>query len=307
MSQDSLASHPSAFVSYSWDSDQHKAWVHDLCKHLRSDGVDVKLDQWETVPGDQLPEFMEASIRNNDFVLVVCTPGYKMKSDSRQGGVGYEGDIMTSEVLVGRRNRKFIPILREATWTDSAPTWIAGSFYVDLRGDPYKEDQYELLLDTLHGRRPQPPHLGPSPPARLVEHVEEEPRAPQSVQEVLDARKAFSVEVIDFDARQEHGIEFPYSDYVRLRISNNSGYVLPYLTVQTVRFDGGGKRVGSSRAPSIKTSNIRPGEAFETDYFPRGHLPGVAEIRVEIEHVIDDKNMRFFKELKPFLSDDVSA
>lgn len=127
------------------------------------------------------------------------------------------------------------------------------------------------------------------------------------MQEVLEARKAFAVEVIDFDASQEHGVEFPYSDYVRLRISNNSSYVLPYLTVQTVRFDTNGKRVGSSRAPSIKTSDIRPGEAFETDYFPRGHLPGVAQIKVEIEYVIDDKNMRFFKELEPFLSDDLST
>jgi len=35
----------SAFVSYSWDSDSRKAWTRDLSARLRSDGIDVKLDQ----------------------------------------------------------------------------------------------------------------------------------------------------------------------------------------------------------------------------------------------------------------------
>lgn len=43
---------------------------------------------------------MEKSIRDNDHVLVVCTPSYKRKSDERHGGVGYEGDIMTGEAFV---------------------------------------------------------------------------------------------------------------------------------------------------------------------------------------------------------------
>ena len=50
---------PRAFVSYSWDDDSHKKWVADLATALRSDGVDTTLDQWHTVPGDQLPAFME--------------------------------------------------------------------------------------------------------------------------------------------------------------------------------------------------------------------------------------------------------
>lgn len=117
-------------------------------------------------------------------------------------------------------------------------------------------------------------------------------------EQVLDARKKFKVEVISFDASQEFGTEFPYSDYVKLRITNNSNIVLPYLTVLTKRFDKSGKMIGSSRFPNIQVNNIKPNESFEYDYYPRGHLPNVKEIKVEIEHIISDEEMQFFKELQ---------
>jgi hypothetical protein len=101
---------PTVFLSYSWDNEEHKAWVKKLAARLRSDGVSVVLDQWELQPGDRLPIFMEAAIRENDFVLIVCTPHYKERSEARQGGVGYEGDIMTGELLGTRNERKFIPL-----------------------------------------------------------------------------------------------------------------------------------------------------------------------------------------------------
>jgi hypothetical protein len=43
----------------------------------------VTLDQWELQPGDQLPAFMERAVRENDYVLIVCTPLYKRRSDER--------------------------------------------------------------------------------------------------------------------------------------------------------------------------------------------------------------------------------
>lgn len=103
---------PKVFVSYSLEDDRHREWVRDFASRLRSDGVDAELDQWMLAPGDQLPEFMERAVRENDFVLIVCTPRYKERADGRIGGVGYEGDIMTAEVLSKREQRKFIPVLR---------------------------------------------------------------------------------------------------------------------------------------------------------------------------------------------------
>jgi hypothetical protein len=150
----------SAFVSYSWDDDDHKQWVRDLSTRLRGDGVEVILDQWHTAPGDQLPEFMETAVRENDYVLIVCTPRYKDRSDKRVGGVGYEGDVMTSEVLTTRNRRKFIPILSRGTWDQAAPSWLKGGYYVNLSGSPYSEDQYQDLVTTMLGTRAGPPPVG---------------------------------------------------------------------------------------------------------------------------------------------------
>ncbi len=154
-----------AFISYSWDSDAHKLWVRELATRLRASGVDITLDQWHLVPGDQLPQFMESAVRDSDFVLAVCTPRYKTRSDNRAGGVGYEGDIMTAEVMTTRNQRKFIPILRAGTWAEAAASWLAGKYYVDLSANPYSEPQFNDLLTTLHGSRPKAPPLG-APPIR---------------------------------------------------------------------------------------------------------------------------------------------
>ena len=150
---------PKAFVSYSWDDDSHKKWVADLAAVLRNDGVDVTLDQWNMVLGDQLTSFMEKEIRDNDYVLIVCTPNYRMKSDQRKGGVGYEGDIMTAEVLTKGNHRKFIPILARGSWQDSAPSWLKGKVYVDLRAENNFDVNYSELVATLHGTRQAAPPL----------------------------------------------------------------------------------------------------------------------------------------------------
>jgi hypothetical protein len=99
---------------------------------------------------------METAIRENDFVIVICTPRYKQKADKRDGGVGYEGDIMTGEAFVVRNRRKFIPVLRAGEWATSAPSWLLSSYYVDLRGEDW-EKKYTLLSDTILKRLPEPP------------------------------------------------------------------------------------------------------------------------------------------------------
>ena len=99
---------------------------------------------------------MEKAVRENDYVIVICTPAYKRKADMREGGVGYEGDIMTGEAFALKNRRKFIPVLRSGEWPEASPSWLLGNYYVDLRESP-DDDSYSLLLDTLHRRLPEPP------------------------------------------------------------------------------------------------------------------------------------------------------
>lgn len=146
-----------AFVSYSWDDENHKNWVARLATRLRNDGVETVLDQWHTAPGDQLTQFMETQIRENAFVLVICTPNYRQRSDERKGGVGYEGNIMTAEVLNQGNHRKFIPILAQGTWVDAAPSWLEGKYYVDLRSPSKFKKYYIDLITTLRGERQKAP------------------------------------------------------------------------------------------------------------------------------------------------------
>ena len=184
---------PKAFMSYSWDDDQHKEWVASLATNLRDNGIETMLDQWHAVPGDQLPEFMERQIRENDYVLIICTPNYRLKSDGRKGGVGYEGDIMTAEVHNQRNHRKFIPILARGTWEEAAPSWLKGKYYIDLSSPDRYEKNYSVLLATLLGERrvapplrrsletsstPQTKESSPSDPLRIVDIIVDEVTEP---------------------------------------------------------------------------------------------------------------------------------
>ena len=160
---DSEARAPSAFISYAWEDDDHHAWVQHFATRLRTDGVDAKLDEWELGFGDPLTEFMERAVRENDFVLIVCTPEYRKRSDGRVGGVGYEGAIMTAEVYSTNNRRKFIPVLRKGGWDGAFPSWLRGNKGADLRGESYSEERYSRLVDWLHGQTPGAPPLGPRP------------------------------------------------------------------------------------------------------------------------------------------------
>ncbi|MGA8482566.1 MAG: hypothetical protein WB696_31730 [Chthoniobacterales bacterium] len=106
---------------------------------------------------------MKSEIGRNDFVIIVCTPKFKVKSDGRTGGVGYEGDIMTAEVFTKQNHLKFIPVLARGTWTEAAPAWLVGTQYIDLSEPSRYEGGYKDLLETLLGTRPQAPPLGPLP------------------------------------------------------------------------------------------------------------------------------------------------
>jgi hypothetical protein len=117
--------------------------------------------------------------------------------------------------------------------------------------------------------------------------------------QIIDARKKFSIEVLSFDTSKAYGSQFPYSDYVKLRLTNNSHVTLPYITPLTKRYSNG-NQIGWSRAPAIPADDLGPKQSKTIDYYPHGHLSVVTvdKLTVEIETTIDQQEMRFFKELK---------
>lgn len=147
---------PTVFISYSQENDEHKKWVKDLADRLLSDGIEVIVDQYDLTLGDRLPQFMEQSVSGVDYVLIICTPTYKSKSDARRGGVGYEGHIISGELLTKGNERKFIPVIRKGSIAEALPVFLAGKYGIDLTGGKEYENNYKDLVATIYGAEKKP-------------------------------------------------------------------------------------------------------------------------------------------------------
>ncbi|MGF6604598.1 hypothetical protein P3T23_009354 [Paraburkholderia sp. GAS448] len=157
---------PRVFISYSWDSPEHRAWVAQLASSLRHDGIDVILDQWHLGLGEELSAFMVNGVRESDRVLVICTEQYVRKGQERQGGVGYEQMLVSSQIMRHVGTNKFIPVVRQTTGVAPAlPDDLSGRMYVDLSDGPNAHVAYRQLVHDLHNIRTPLPPLGPRPAA----------------------------------------------------------------------------------------------------------------------------------------------
>src|SRR5215469_5686931 len=97
------ANPPRAFVSYSHDSAEHVNAVRRVADMLRHQGVDCRMDLYETVPPKGWPAWMQEQIMESDFVIVVCTETYadRLSARSPEGvglGVAWEGLLISQEV-----------------------------------------------------------------------------------------------------------------------------------------------------------------------------------------------------------------
>lgn len=141
---------PTAFISYSHDSQQHKLWVLELATRLRNNGVDAVLDQWDLGPGGDLPHFMEQSIVKADRILMICTDRYVEKANRGAGGVGYEKMIVTADLLRRIDSNRVIPVVRQAG-SCQLPTFLSSKLYIDLSSTDQFETGFDQLLRELLG------------------------------------------------------------------------------------------------------------------------------------------------------------
>lgn len=152
-----------AFISYAYDSDEHKAWVLKLACDLRNHGVDVILDQWDARLGDDLAFFMEQGLTSSHVVICVCSDAYKVKADSLSGGVGYEKRIISASMYSGCNSAYVIPIVRNNSNADKLPFFLWGLKYEDFdKGDYYSS--YDSLIRRIYGEDlAYKPPLGSNP------------------------------------------------------------------------------------------------------------------------------------------------
>jgi hypothetical protein len=155
---------PKVFISYSHDSKEHKEWVARLATDLRSNGVDVVLDQWDLALGQDVAMFMQRGVSSSDRVIMVCSETYVSKADAGTGGVGYERLIITSEVVENIDTKKFIPVVRGNASSLKVPRFMGPRLYVDFtRDDEYAVRLEEILREIHNSPTMAKPPLGPSP------------------------------------------------------------------------------------------------------------------------------------------------
>lgn len=155
---------PVVFISYSWDSDEHMSWVGQLSKDLREKfRVNTLLDRYNR-GGDDLITFMQKGLSKADRVLIVGTPKYKEKTEKQAGGAKFEDQVISIELYKNMETRKFIPVLREGSFSDSFSNLIETRTGYDMRDDgDYDNKLMELAADIWGVPMNTAPMLGAKP------------------------------------------------------------------------------------------------------------------------------------------------
>jgi hypothetical protein len=139
---------PKVFISYSWDSEEHKNWVLQLAAALRENGIDASIDETITQKGTtNLNTMMIQELKNSDFIVAVLTENYAKKADNLQGGVGLETTLMSSFIM--NNLYRVIPIMRDKNSRNSIPFYLEGVHYIDFCNDFKIQDSLNKLLHRI--------------------------------------------------------------------------------------------------------------------------------------------------------------
>lgn len=146
------------FISYSWDSEEHKEWVLKLADKISIlPGIHVMFDGYDLRVGEDKHEFMDKGIKESDKVLIILTPNYALKADNREGGVGEEYSIIRSDMvrdkgIIGGKQVKFLPILKDGDIKSSCPAFLERLINHDMRDETKFEDNFNDLLREIFDR-----------------------------------------------------------------------------------------------------------------------------------------------------------
>jgi tetratricopeptide (TPR) repeat protein len=149
-------SHPKVFISYSWDSEEHKNSVLDLADRLRNHGIDCDIDQFEVYPSEGWQNWMRNQVEQSDFVIVICTEQYKKRFQGKEElgkgkGVTWEGVIINQLIYDQVSSTKFIPVIFSAQAGIYIPTELRRFTYylLDSCNLNFDDQGYESLYRQL--------------------------------------------------------------------------------------------------------------------------------------------------------------
>jgi len=136
------------FVSYSWQSPQHQAWVRELTEELSRHKIETLLDQKDLHPGEEATVFMEEGTTQFPICLAICSEAYSKKADKRERGVGYEISILTNEILEGRKRFSIIPIIRDNPGR-KRPKCFGSQVYIDMDNEQWRAAPLSRLVEAI--------------------------------------------------------------------------------------------------------------------------------------------------------------
>ena len=150
--QPSKTSNLRVFISYSWDSAEHKAWVAKLAQDL--EGIHELSVTWDGFDLDETSDkdyFMESGLHESDYVLIVATRRYAEKANERSGGVGIETSLAVSRHFeqFEKSHRSKIVVLRREP--ESTPRYLQGKLFVDFTETENYDTGIARLLDIFRG------------------------------------------------------------------------------------------------------------------------------------------------------------
>ena len=141
---------PKVFISYCWTTPDHEESVRRLAEDLRKNGVDAILDKWDLKEGHDGNKFMELMVNDADIrkVAIICDKGYVIKANERDGGVGIETQIITSEIYGRQSQDKFVAIVfeRNQDGTPCLPTFYRSRKFIDFTDPSKQSESFEQLL-----------------------------------------------------------------------------------------------------------------------------------------------------------------
>ena len=137
------------FISYSSGNEEHTIWVGKLADDLEIyPDFHIILDQYDLDNLIDKNRFMESSVDESDFIIVIATKEYKRKADSRLGGVGIETQLNIQrhyEETAKYGTSNIIVVLREKEMT---PIYLKSKIFIDFTDD-YKYEQSLELFPTI--------------------------------------------------------------------------------------------------------------------------------------------------------------
>ena len=227
---------PKLFISYSWTTPDHEAWVIRFATELRESGVDVILDKWDLKEGHDGHAFMEKMVSDPEIkkVALICDKEYVAKANNRSGGVGTETQIITPEIYNEQEQDKFVAVVTERDDKGKAyvPAFYGSRLYIDFT-DPgaYTENFEQLLRWVFDKPLHRKPPVGDKPSFLIAESSRVSLATSTAFNRAIDALRNNHDYAMGLVTEY---FELLITEFEKLRIKQNEQDIFDDLVIQSI-------------------------------------------------------------------------